>query len=350
MRERPPGHERETFVHHRGEYLSPTERVAAGVPAFLPRLPPGKTADRLTFAKWLVSAENPLTARVQVNRQWAGFFGRGIVRTVQDFGYQGEMPSNPELLDWLAVEFMKQGWSFKKLDRLIVTSATYRQASAVTPELLAGDPDNALLSRGPRFRMEAEMIRDSALASSGLLAEKVGGPSVFPPQPASVTTEGAYGALKWVVSKGEDRYRRSLYTFSKRTAPFALYNTFDAPAGEVCVAKREVSNSPLQALSLLNDAVFIEPSQALGKQLAATDASDEARAAAVFRRLVVRPPDQDELKMLVAFAAKERERFSAHDSRAAKVAGEKSDDAAERATWTAVARAVMNLDESVTKD
>ena len=350
MRERPVGHERPTFVHHRGEYLSPTEGVEPGIPAFLPQLPPGEPANRLLFARWLVSKDNPLTARVVVNRQWAAFFGRGIVRTLQDFGYQGEMPSNQQLLDWLAVEFMKEGWSFKKLDRLIVTSAAYRQSSAVTPELLARDPENVLISRGPRFRMEAEMIRDSALASSGLISPKIGGPSVFPPQPASVTSEGAYGALKWVVSKGEDRHRRSLYTFSKRTAPFALYTTFDAPSGEVCVARREVSNSPLQALSLLNDAVFIEPSQAIGKQLAEDDASDEARAAEVFRRLIVRPPDGQELAMLVDFAGKQRERFSANESAAAQVAGERSGNLVERATWTAVARAVMNLDESVTKD
>jgi len=350
LRERSAGHERPTFVHHRGEYLSPTDRVEPGIPAFLPQLPKGEPANRLTFARWLVSKDNPLTARVVVNRQWAAFFGRGIVRTVQDFGYQGEMPSNQELLDWLAVEFRNEGWSFKKLDRLIVTSAAYQQSSAVTPELLAKDPENILISRGPRFRMEAEMVRDSALASSGLLSYKIGGPSVFPPQPASITTEGAYGALKWVVSKGEDRYRRSLYTFSKRTAPFALYNTFDAPSGEVCTAKRDVSNSPLQALSLLNDAVFIEPSQALGKQLAQEDCSDQARAAELFRRLIIRPADRDELAMLVAFAGKERERFSTQESAAAKVAGDKSGNVVERATWTAVARAVMNLDESVTKD
>ena len=165
-----------------------------------------------------------------------------------------------------------------------------------------------------------------------------------------MTTEGAYGALKWVVSTGEDRYRRSLYTFSKRTAPFALYNTFDAPGGEVCVARREVSNSPLQALSLLNDAVFIEPSQAIGKQLAEEDASDETRAAQVFRRLLVRPPDREELAMLLAFAGKQRDRFAANESTAAKVAGDTPGNRVERATWTAVARAVMNLDESVTKD
>jgi len=350
MRERPPGHERETFLYVRGEYLAATERVQPGIPAFLPQLPPGVPADRLSFARWIVSENNPLTARVQVNRQWAAFFGRGIVRTLQDFGYQGEPPSNQPLLDWLAVEFMKQGWSIKKLDRLIVTSATYRQSSAVTPELLGRDPENVLLARGPRFRIDAELIRDSVLASCGLLSSRIGGPSVFPPQPASITTEGAYGPFSWNVSQGEDRYRRSLYTFSKRTAPFALYNTFDAPGGEVCVVRRDVSNSPLQALSLLNDAVFIEPAQAIGKRLAQSSQTDADRASELFRRFVVRPPDAQEISMLVSYAQKERERFAVHKSDAAKVAGDGSDDMVERATWTAVARAVMNLDECVTKD
>lgn len=350
MRERPAGHGRETFVHHRGEYLSATDRVTPGIPAFLPPLPKGEPANRLTFARWLVSPDNPLTARVQVNRQWAAFFGRGIVRTVQDFGFQGEMPSNQPLLDWLAVEFVKQGWSLKKLDKLIVTSATYRQSSRVTPDLLARDPDNVVLARGPRFRLEAEVLRDATLEASGLLTTKLGGPSVFPPQPASVTTEGAYGALKWVASTGPDRYRRSLYTFAKRTAPFALYNTFDAPSGEVCVARREVSNSPLQALSLLNDTVFMEAAQAVGKSTAGEKASDESRAGEVFRRFLVRPPDADELAMLVDYAGRQRARFAADARAAAKVAGGAGDDAVERATWTAVARAVMNFDESVTKD
>jgi hypothetical protein len=350
MRQRPAGHSRQTFVHHRGEFLQTDEPVEPGVPAFLPPLPEGGPANRLTFARWLVSRDNPLTARVQVNRQWAAFFGRGFVRTVQDFGYQGELPSNQPLLDWLAVQFMKDGWSFKKLDRLIVTSATYRQTSNVTPDLIARDPDNILLARGPRFRAEAEIVRDSALQSSGLLSERIGGPSVFPPQPASVTTEGAYGALKWKTSTGEDRYRRSLYTFSKRTAPFALYQTFDAPGGEVCVARREVSDSPLQALSLLNDTVFVEAAQALGKRCAQCNEDDAARAQDIFRRFLVRAPDSRELAMLVEFARHERERFAQDRKEAAQLAGGAGGDPVERATWTAVARAVMNLDEAVTKD
>jgi hypothetical protein len=286
-----------------------------------------------------------------VNRQWAAFFGRGMVRTMQDFGYQGELPPNQELLDWLAVEFMNEGWSLKKLDRLIVTSATYRQSSNVTPELLVRDPENVELARGPRFREEAEIVRDSALRASGLLSERIGGSSVFPPQPASVTTEGAYGALKWVTSTGPDRYRRSLYTFSKRTAPFALYQTFDAPGGEVCVARREVSNSPLQALSLLNDTVFVEAAQAMGARFADCGMDDAGRAREIFSRVLVRPPDGQELSMLVDFARQERNRFAQDARIAAKVAGGADrGDLVERATWTAVARAVMNLDEAVTKD
>ena len=304
---------------------------------------------------WLVSPDNPLTARVQVNRQWAAFFGRGLVRTLQDFGYQGEMPSNSELLDWLAVEFMRgsgqtsKPWSFKALDRMIVTSATYRQASNVTLDLLARDPDNALLARGPRVRLEAELIRDSALKASGLFSKNIGGPSVFPPQPASVTTEGAYGQLAWKTSEGEDRYRRSLYTFTKRTAPFALFNTFDAPSGEACIARREVSDSPLQALSLLNDTVFVEAAQAMGRRLAESNKNDEARAAEAFRRFLVRRPEKEELEMLVAFARQQRERFAGRELDAATVAGPGAADAIERATWTTVARAVMNLDEAVTR-
>lgn len=349
MSERPPGHERPNYVHHRGEFLQPEARVEPGVPAFLPQLLKGTPVNRLTFAQWLVSPENPLTARVTVNRQWQAFFGRGIVRTVQDFGYQGDLPSHPELLDWLAIEFQKEGWSLKKLDRLIVTSATYRQSAVETPELLARDPQDVLLSRAPRFRLDAELVRDSALASAGLLSEKIGGPSVFPPQPASVTTEGTYGALPWKASTGPDRFRRSIYTFSKRTAPFALYNTFDAPTGEECVASRDVSDSPLQALALLNDTVFMEADQALGKQIGQEHGTDEQKAAEIFRRLLTREPDADELAMLTEFAKQQRQRFAGKQIDPATLAGG-GDDAVERATWTAVARAVMNLDETITRE
>jgi hypothetical protein len=259
------------------------------VPAFLAAAPEGSARNRLTFARWLVSKDNPLTRRVTVNRQWQAFFGRGLVRTSEDFGFQGELPSHPELLDWLAVQFMNDGWSLKRLHRLIVTSSTYRQSSRVSSDLVSRDPANVLMARGPRVRVEAEIVRDSALRVAGLLTDKLGGPSVFPPQPASVTTEGTYGAFNWATSTGPDRYRRSLYTFAKRTAPFAMYGTFDAPTGEACLARREVSNTPLQALTLLNDTVFVEAAQALGRVLAESTEKDEAKANELLRRVIARP-------------------------------------------------------------
>jgi hypothetical protein len=312
-------------------------------------LPKEQPANRLALARWLVSPANPLVGRVTVNRQWQAFFGRGLVRTLDDFGYQGEVPTHPELLDWLAVEFVERGWSMKRLHQLIVTSATYRQASRVSPELLAKDPENKLLARGPRVRLEAEMIRDSLLTSSGLLSRKLGGPSVFPPQPANVTTEGTYGALPWKPSEGEDRYRRGLYTFTKRTAPYAMFGTFDGPSGEACVARREVSNTPLQALTMLNDAVVTDCSQALGRRVPAHPGTAGDKAAFLFRLCLVRPPTADERMLLVKFFEARRAAFAADLARAAAVGGA-GDGAVERAAWTATARAVLNLDEFVTKE
>ncbi len=349
MRERPPENPRPTFVHHRGEFLQPTDKVEPGTPSFLPPMPAGLPKNRLGFARWLVSSENPLTARVAVNRQWAAFFGRGLVRTTEDFGLQGELPTHPELLDWLAIEFMDQGWSKKKLHKLIVMSGTYRQSSRVTPELNAKDPENKLYARGPRVRLEAELIRDSALKVAGLLSPKMGGPSVFPPQPAGVT-EGVYGGGAWTASQGEDRYRRSVYTFAKRTAPFALYTTFDAPSGEACVARRDVSNTALHALFLLNDVVFVEAAQAIGKDLAAQPGTVEQRAKALFRRFVLRAPTEDETKALAAFVRTQRKRFESRELDAGKVAGGGTGDVNERAAWTALARVLLNLDEFVTKN
>jgi len=316
----------------------------------LPPLPPNVPCNRLSFARQLVDPGNPLVGRVTMNRQWAAFFGRGIVRTTEDFGYQGEAPSHPELLDWLAVELVNQGWPLKKMHRLIVTSATYQQSSRVTPELLEQDPQNRLLGRGPRVRLEAELIRDAALACSGLLAQKIGGPSVFPPQPPGVSSEGAYGPLAWNVSQGADRYRRGLYTFSKRTAPYAMFTTFDAPSGEACVARREVSNTPLQALTLLNDAVFVEAAQQLGRLTAAQAATTEDRAVFLFRRCLTRPPSNDELAPLVRFFNDQKRRFAAKESDAAAIAGPGDGDVNDRAAWSVTARALLNLDEMVTKE
>jgi hypothetical protein len=344
-----PQETRPTFIHHRGEYLQPTEQVQPNVLSILPPLPAGAAHDRLSFARWLVAKNNPLTARVIINRQWAAFFGTGIVSTLGDFGYQGETPSHPQLLDWLAVEFMNRGWSFKQMDRLIVTSATYQQSSDVTPELLDRDPHNRLLARGPRFRIDAELVRDYALRVSGLLSEKIGGPSVFPPQPASVTTEGAYRPFDWVVSTGEDRYRRGLYTFSKRTAPFAMFEAFDAPTGEACIARRDVSDSPLQALTLLNSEAFVEAAQALGKVISEQGGDENAKVTLLFRRCLCRLPSDDERSLVVNFYEAQKQRLDRGELDAAKIAGPGGGDANERAAWTVTARMLLNLDETITK-
>lgn len=331
MRERPGDNPRKTHRYHRGEFLQPREEVAPGVPNFLPPLAPGEPANRLTFAKWLFSPNNPLTARVAVNRQWQAFFGRGLVKSLDDFGYQSQPPSHPELLDWLALEFIRKGWSMKALHRLIVTSATYKQSSRISPELARRDPENLLLARGPRFRLDAEIIRDSALSAAGILSTKMGGPGVYPPQPASVTTEGTYGKVEWKASEGEDRFRRSLYTFMKRTAPFAMASAFDAPSGESCLARRDVSNSPLQALTLLNDQMFLEAAQAMARQVMIESTTDQERLENIYRRCLTRHAADDENKMLLAFVELQRQQ---------KLEGE--------ALWTAVSRAVLNLDEAIT--
>jgi hypothetical protein len=352
MLERPADNPRATRRHHRGEYLKAEETVAPAVPKVFPGLPDGAPADRLAFARWLVDADrNPLVARVTVNRAWRAFFGRGIMPDSGDFGLQSEQPSHPGLLDWLAVEFVERGWSMKELHRLIVGSAAYRQSSAVTPDLLARDPANVLLARGPRFRLDGEIFRDSVLRSAGLLSEKLGGPSVQPPQPESVVNV-AYGSPSWKPSPGEDRYRRSLYTFAKRTAPFAAYLTFDGPTGESCIAQRERSNTPLQALTVLNDEMFLEAARALAdstlSDLRSNPVTSETIAAALFRRALVREPDASEIADLVAFFESQRQRIAAGDLDPAKVAA-KTGATADLAAWTMVARAILNLDEAVTK-
>jgi len=350
MQERPAGHERPTFRHHRGEYLQPKEEVSPGVPAFLPALPEQAPKNRVALANWLVSGQNPLTGRVVMNRHWEAFFGRGLVRTTEDFGFQGELPSHPELLDWLAVEFVKQGWSQKKMHKLIVLSATYQQAATITPELRERDPVNVLLTRGPRLRLEAEMVRDAALVASGLFTDKIGGPSVYPPQPPGVTSEGAYGALNWKVSEGPDRYRRGLYTFAKRTAPYAMAATFDGPSGEACLARRERSNTPLQALTLLNDTVFMECARALGQLAMQTDGDEASRVELLFRRCLTRPPTPGERAKLGQFYQAQLARFTSGELQAAELLEAKDGDRLnEQAAWTTVAWVLLNLDETITK-
>jgi hypothetical protein len=348
--ERPVHNPRATFVHPRGEYLQRGDAVTAEIPSLFDPLDPAAPRDRLTFARWLVDPQNPLVGRVTMNRQWAVLFGRGIVSTTEDFGYQGQRPTHPALLDWLAVELVNRGWSLKQMHRLIVTSATYRQSSRTTPELLNKDPENRLLARAPRVRFDAEMVRDAVLKASGLLSSKLGGPSVFPPQPPGITSEGAYGPLEWKVSTGEDRYRRGLYTFAKRTAPYAMFNTFDAPSGEACVARRDESNTPLQALTLLNDEVFVEAAQALGDQLARQSGTVEERVTNLFRRCLARSPSEAERVLLTDFHQHQLDRLTNKEIDAAMVASAGGDDAIARAGWTLTARAVLNLDEMITKE
>ncbi len=350
FKERPANNPRPTFIHNRGEFTQPTERVSAGVMAFLNPLPPGAPKDRLMFAKWLVSRDSPLTARVVVNRAWGTFFGRGIVKTQEDFGFQSDPPSHPQLLDWLAIRFMEEGWSFKKLHRLIVTSRTYQQSISSRPEAVEKDAENKLLWRGPRLRLESEVVRDTALRASGLLSEKMFGPGVFPPQPTSITTEGTYGGFNWVASTGEDRYRRTIYTYTKRTAPFAFSTTFDAPTGEACLVRRDMSNTPLQALTMLNDIIITEAAQALGKRLAEAVGGPHEKIAEAYHRCFARLPSAEELTKVAEFQDKQRTRFASSADAAKQVAGDGLPaTVAERAAWTAVARALFNLDEFVTK-
>ena len=354
LRERPEDNPRKTYRHHRGEYLSPKEEVTAGVPALFPPLEKGEEANRLALAKWLVSEKNPLVARVVVNRQWQAFFGNGIVRSPDDFGTQADLPTHPQLLDWLATEFVKRGWSRKELHRLIVNSATYRQSTQVSEQAHQDDPDNRLLARGPRLRVDAETVRDLLLSASGLLSEKMYGPSVYPPQPGSVTAL-AYGNMKWPVSKGENRYRRSLYTFSKRTAPFAAFTTFDGPTGENCTVRRDRSNTPLQALTLLNDEMYLEMATALAKMTVQKNQEDKLsaneitrqRAIFLFRRLLTRLPSEHEIGMVINFYNAQLQRLNQSELKAADILGEK-EATNKLAAWELVARALMNLDETIT--
>lgn len=349
FQERPAENPRPTHRHHRGEFLQPKEKVEPGTPAILHPFPKDTPRNRLSLARWLVSRENPLTARVTVNRHWAAFFGQGIVTTVGDFGFQGASPSHPELLDWLAVDFMDNGWSIKKLHRRIVLSATYRQSANVSDTLLRKDPQNRLLARASRFQLEAEILRDATLRVSGLLCTKMGGPSVRPPQPPGVT-EAAWGKPKWIASTGEDRYRRSVYTWSKRTAPFSLYRTFNAPSGESCVVQRTKSNSPLQSLSLLNDVTFIEASRALGELISRQKGSDVEKLDYAFRRVLTRSMDAEELKVLTQFVQTQRQRFVTGALNANDVAGKGTGSVTEQATWTTLVRALFALDETITRN
>ncbi len=343
-----------THVHIRGAFLVKGDEVSAGVPAILPPLDQAVTANRLALARWLVNGANPLTARVTVNRFWEQFFGKGIVESSEDFGVQGQLPSHPELLDWLAVQFVRSHWKVKALHRLIVTSATYRQSARISPAKLERDPANRLLSRGPRFRIEAEMVRDVALAASGLLSAKVGGPSVFPVQPEGIWNI-PYNGDRWTIDAGEDRYRRGLYTFWRRTSPYPSFITFDAPSREVCTLKRPRTNTPLQALTVLNDPAYVEAARALARRMVREGgASSASRCAYGYRLCCARTPTDADLAILVKLDEREAARYHG-DPAAAKelLAGDaagKDVEASELAGLIVVANALLNLDQTITKE
>jgi hypothetical protein len=352
---------RDTFVLLRGDYRNRGEQVHPNVPAVLPPLPKDAPRNRLTLAKWLVQPGNPLTARVAVNHFWQMYFGLGIVKTSGDFGSQGDPPSNQELLDWLATEFIRTNWDVKAMQRLIVTSAVYRQSSKVTPELLEKDPDNRLLARGPRFRLPAEMIRDNVLFISGLFNDKIGGPSVFPYQPKGLWEEMAFGgdfsAQKYVQSHGPDLYRRSIYTFWKRSVPFPSLNTFDAPDREKCTALRGVTNTPLQALVLMNDPAYVEAARALAERdLREAGPGDTDRIRYAFRLATERDPSPQELNILDGLYKKEITHYTSDKTAAEHLLaiGESKPNTkfqpAELAAWTLVASTILNMDESMTRN
>ena len=356
MVELPPDHHRVTRILRKGNFLDPGDVVGPGVPQSLPSLPGGEPSNRLGLARWLVDARNPLTARVAVNRYWAQIFGVGLVETEEDFGTQGEPPSHPELLDWLAVHYRESGWNTKSLLRLIVTSATYRQSSKVRPDLLEKDPRNRLFGRAPRVRLEAEMVRDQALALSGLLSHKVGGPSVFPPQPEGLWQAAFNGQRTWSTSQGEDRYRRGLYTFWRRTVPYPSMAVFDAPSREICAIRRVRTNTPLQSLVTLNDPVYVEAAQALARRIVRDGGTDVAsRARHGLQLCLGRPPRPEQLEPVVALYTREYERYKKDHRAAAALATEpigpvpSGMEPADLAAWTTVANVLLNLDSVLTK-
>ncbi|MBI2686222.1 MAG: DUF1553 domain-containing protein [Acidobacteria bacterium] len=352
---------RDTFVLGRGDYRNHGEKVSPNVPAVLPPLAASTKPDRLALARWLVDPQHPLTARVAVNRYWQNYFGIGLVKSSENFGTQGDPPSHPELLDWLATEFQRTGWDVKAMQRLIVTSATYRQSSKATPALIERDPENRLLARMSRFRLSAELVRDNALAVSGLLNGKIGGQSTYPYQPPGIWEEISRGeifsAQIYKESQGEDLYRRGMYWFWKRTAPPASLSTFDAPDREKCVARRSVTNTPLQALVLMNDPAFVEASRVLAQSvLREAGADNSKRLTLAFRKVTGRTPDAKESKVLGELAAKQLARYM-RDAKSAEAllaigrapVDEKLAPAA-LAAWTNVATVLLNMDEAITKE
>lgn len=349
---------RETRIHVRGDFLRLGDRVDPGLPRVFGGFPSDLPRNRLGLAEWLVRRDHPLTARVTVNRMWQQVFGRGIVETADDFGLMGSPPSHPELLDWLAIEFVRKGWSWKEMLRLIVTSSVYRQSSHVTPDLLEIDPYNRLLARGPRHRLSAEGIRDNALAVAGLLNRKIGGPSVFPWQPPGLWSEigsPGYGVDDWIPDENEDRFRRGLYTFLRRSNPYPSFVAFDAPTREYCTVKRSITNTPLQALVTLNDPVYLEAATGFAGRLLREESggTDQDRIRLAFRCCLSRPPSPEETNKLIGLLERQRAKFS----EVTEIEGDALFDAAEEigcsrsdlAAWAIVCQVLLNLDETLTK-
>jgi len=356
MKQLPTDKQRTTHIQIRGNYQSHGEEVSAGVLNRFHAFPEDAQADRLTMAQWLISKENPLTARVVVNRHWEQLFGIGIVETSEDFGSQGELPTHPKLLDTLAVQLMEQDWDTKWLVKQIVMSQAFRQSAKSTPEKLKQDPRNQLVSRGPRVRLTAEMVRDQALAVSGLLSDKMYGPPVRPPRPNLGLRAAFGGNTDWTTSTGEDRYRRGLYTMWRRTTPYPSMATFDAPSREVCTIRRITTNTPLQALVTLNDPVYIEAAQALGRKVwEQKELSLEEKVAVAFRRVLKRPPSDQEKARLVQLYEQARSQYAAMPEEATKLATEplgplpEGAAAEELAAWTVLGNVLLNLDETLNR-
>jgi hypothetical protein len=355
LRELPEGKRRKSHLHIRGNYLTHGDEVTEGTPQAIFPLPEEGAKNRLTLARWLVDPANPLTARVIANRYWESLFGIGIVRTSEEFGAQGDAPTHPELLDWLAVDLVRSGWDIKRFIRLIVTSETYRQSSKIESGMAERDPDNRLLARGPRVRLTAEMVRDQALAASGLLSPVMFGPSVRPVRPALGLSAAFGGGLDWQTSKGGDQHRRALYTEWRRTSPYPSMATFDAPSREVCTVRRDRSNTPLQALVLLNDPVYVEAAQALARRLTVQASPPDQVIREGFRRVLSRPPSDTELKRLLELREELLADYRADPKKAADMATvpigplPAGADPAELAAWTAVAGVLFNLDETLLK-
>ena len=346
MQERPPEYRRPTHVFERGNWLVHGEAVTPGVPQTWNEMPSGAEPNRLGMAQWLVSKDNPLTARVAVNRFWAKLFGVGIVETVEDFGTQGFKPSHPQLLDWLAQQFMyEHQWSMKKLLKQIVMSATYRQQSTVLPELLEKDPANRLMARGPRVRLSAEQVRDQALAVGGLLSDKMYGPSVMPPQPEGLW-QAVYSSMEWKTSEGEDSHRRALYTYWRRTSPYPSMMSFDTPSREFCVTRRIDTNTPLQALVMMNDTVYVEAALALAQRALSTAKTPEEQIKTAYRLALQQMANPEKIVELQKLYEEATQYYQTNEQEAAIMTG--TDDTT-LAALTIVASAIMNLDEFMTK-